>query len=258
MRTRIATAAAGLLLLVAVAHAATIEFPALTGRVVDAAGMLAPDTEADLTRMLEAHERGTGVQIVVATIADLGGEDIETFGYQLARHWGIGQKGKNNGVLLWVAPSERAVRIEVGYGLEGDLTDAQSSVIIQQRILPAFRSGDFDGGVRAGVAGIIAALGGEFSAPAARAPGARQSIPLGLFWFIMILFLIGAFGGGGRRGRRMRRIARAAAWGAVLSSGRRRGGGFGGGFGGGSGGGFGGGFGGGGGSFGGGGATGRW
>lgn len=236
-------------------RANALGFPPLSGRVVDAAELLSARAEADIAGTLEAYERSTGVQIVVATVPDLGGEDIETYGYQLARHWAIGRKDKDDGIVLLVAPNDRAVRIEVGYGLEGQLTDAMSSVIIHSSILPAFRSGDFDGGVRAGVGGIIAALGGEL-APAPRpAPGPRQSIPLGIFWFLMILFLIGAFGGGGRGGRRARRIARAAAWGAVLGSRRGRGGGFGGGFGGG---GFGGGFGGGGGSFGGGGASGRW
>jgi len=237
-------------------RAAAIDFPPLTGRVVDGAEILSARAEADLAGTLEAYERSTGIQIVVATVADLGGEDIETYGNQLARHWAIGRKDKNDGIVLLVAPNDRAVRIEVGYGLEGQLTDALSSVIIHSSILPAFRSGDFDGGVRAGVGGIIAALGGELAPAAPRAAGPRQSIPLGIFWFLMILFLIAAFGGGGGRGgRRARRIARAAAWGAVLGSRRGRGGGFGGGFGGG---GFGGGFGGGGGSFGGGGASGRW
>jgi uncharacterized protein len=244
------------LVLAFAAGAAEIAFPPLTGRVVDAAGLLSPATEADLTRQLEDYERGSGTQIVVATLTDLAGLDIESYGVALARHWGIGQKGKNDGVVLLIVPSERAVRIEVGYGLEGDLTDALSSAIVQQEILPAFRRGDFDAGVRAGVGGIVAALGGEYAPPPAPPPGARQSIPLGIFWLILILFLIGTFGGG-RRARRFRRLTRGTVWGPVIVPGRGRRGGFGGGgFGGG---GFGGGgFGGGGGSFGGGGATGRW
>jgi uncharacterized protein len=235
--------------------ALALEFPALSGRVVDQAGILSTDTEEDLTRLLESHERATGVQVVVASIADLGGEDVETYGYQLARHWAIGRKGKDDGVLLLIAPAERAVRIEVGYGLEGELTDAISAIIIQTRILPAFRAGEFDRGVREGVAAILAALGGEYpQAAPAQSRDPRHGIPVGIFWVLMILFLVSALSGGGRRGRRARRLARAAAWGIVLGGrGGRRGGGWGGG-----GGGFGGGFGGGGGSFGGGGATGRW
>lgn len=243
-----------------------LDFPELSGRVVDAAGILSSDTELDLTRLLEAHERAAGNQVVVATLANLGGEDIESYGNQLARHWGIGQAKKNNGVVLWIAPTERAVRIEVGYGLEGDLTDAITSSIITQRLLPAVRAGDYDGGVRAGVAGIIEALGGEYElanrggdSGDGERNSARLNIPAGVFWLIMILFLVGGLGGRGRRGRR---LARAAAWGMVLGGlggGRRGGGSFGGGggsFGGGGGGG--GGFGGGGGSFGGGGASGSW
>jgi uncharacterized protein len=243
-------------LLAAAVTVSALEFPALTGRVVDGAGILSADTEQDLTRLLEGYERARRTQIVVATVADLGGADIETYGYQLGRQWGIGQRGENSGVILLIAPAERAVRIEVGYGLEGELTDALASVIVNERILPAFRTGQFDRGVRDGVAGIIAALGGEYPV-AAREPrrDIRTSIPVGVFWLFMILILVGGLG----RGRRGRRIARAAAWGIVLGSrGGRRGGGFGRGGSGGGGGFGGGGFKGGGGSFGGGGASGRW
>ena len=135
--------AALLVVLLTAGAAQAIDFPPLTGRVVDAAGILSAATRADLTQQLEAHERATGQQIVVATVPNLGGLPIEDYGFQLGRHWGIGRKEKDNGVLLIVASAEHKVRIEVGYGLEGDLTDALSSNIINTRIVPAFRKGDF-------------------------------------------------------------------------------------------------------------------
>jgi len=129
-----------LLLALLVATAAqAIDFPPLTGRVVDAAGILSTATRADLTGRLEAHERATGQQIVVVTVPNLGGIPIEDYGYQLGRHWGIGGKEHDTGAVLIVAEAEHKVRIEVGYGLEGDLTDAMSSNIINTRIVPAFR-----------------------------------------------------------------------------------------------------------------------
>jgi uncharacterized protein len=142
--------------------AATIVFPPLTGRVVDLAGKLTPLAEQSLTQQLAAHEQATTNQIVVVTLPTLQGYTIEEFGYQLGRHWGIGQQDKNNGVLLLVAPTERVVRIEVGYGLEGVLTDALASDIIHNNILPRFRRGDFEGGIEQGTASILAAIRGEY------------------------------------------------------------------------------------------------
>src|SRR5665213_3766315 len=114
-------------------------FPPLTGRVVDEAGILSDDTKRDLDGILAGDQQHfSGRQIVVATLKSLQGYEIEDYGYQLGRAWGIGQKGKNNGALLIVAPTERKVRIEVGYGLEGVLTDALTSVILQQAVLPKF------------------------------------------------------------------------------------------------------------------------
>ncbi|HSH49628.1 MAG TPA: TPM domain-containing protein, partial [Halomonas sp.] len=110
-------------------HAQQLDFPELTGRVVDRAELLDPATESRLSDMLAAHEKASTEQLVVVTLPNLQGASIEQYGYQLGRHWGIGQAEKDNGALLIVAPNERKVRIEVGYGLEGRLTDAQSSVI---------------------------------------------------------------------------------------------------------------------------------
>ncbi len=137
---------------------AEIAFPALTGRVVDEAGVLNAAQKAKLTQRLEALENNTTDQLVVVTLASLNGYDIADYGYRLGRHWGIGQAGKNNGVLLIVAPNERKVRIEVGYGLEGTLTDALSAQIVQQAIVPKFKTGDLAGGIEAGAEAIAEVL----------------------------------------------------------------------------------------------------
>lgn len=147
------------------AFAATIQFPVLTGRIVDNAHLLSTGATAGLKQALESHEQQTTNQVVVVTVTTLQGYTIEDFGYQLGRYWGIGQKDKNNGVLLIVAPKERKVRIEVGYGLEGKLTDAKASQIIQDRILPAFRSGNMEQGIVEGTQAILATLGGSVVEP---------------------------------------------------------------------------------------------
>ena len=141
--------------------AAGPNFPKLTGRVVDNANILRADTRRELTDMLAAHERATGDQVVVVTVASLQRYPIEEYGYELGRDWGIGQKGKNDGALLIVAPNEHKVRIEVGYGLEGQLTDAKSRAIIDNYILPSFKRGDFNFGVLAGATEMVRALGGN-------------------------------------------------------------------------------------------------
>jgi uncharacterized protein len=140
------------------ASAAEPKFPPLSGRVVDQAGILSASTQTDLTNLLAANERATGDQVVVVTLPSLQGDTIENVGYQLGRYWGIGQKGKDNGVILLIAPKEHKVRIEVGYGLEGTLTDAISRVIIERDIAPAFKRSDFDAGALAGVQSITKVL----------------------------------------------------------------------------------------------------
>jgi uncharacterized protein len=250
------------------AHAAP-KFPALTGRVVDDAHILSADTQAQLTSELEGLETKTGRQVVVVTLPDLQGYSIEDYGYQLGRTWAIGHKGQNDGVLFIVAPTERKVRIEVGYGLEPVLTDALSSVILQEKVLPKFRAKDMQGGVVDGTRAIIQQLSlpdAEAKAQVDRAAttparhGHRGS-PFGaiigmFFMFWIITAVLGALGGR-RRGGGM-----GGAWWLLpllLSSSQRRGDwGGGGGWGGGSWGGGGGGFSGGGGSFGGGGSSGGW
>ena len=153
--TRLAVIFAALLFLIPAAAQADPSFPKLTGRVVDDAHVLAPDQAQALTAKLEAFDQSTRQQVVVATIPDLQGYDIDDYGYQLGRAWGIGQKGANNGIVLIVAPNEHRVRIEVGYGLEGVLTDALSGKIIREQITPRFKAGDMAGGINAGVDEII-------------------------------------------------------------------------------------------------------
>jgi uncharacterized protein len=158
--TRVAAAgfAAALYVIVSAALAYALTFPPLTGRVVDEAGILDPSTKEALERKLADFERTTTGQFVVVTLKSLQGTSIEDYGYQLGRHWGIGQKDKNSGVLLIVAPNERKVRIEVGYGLEGNLTDAVSKLIIENSILPRFKAHDYPGGIARGVDDIIQVL----------------------------------------------------------------------------------------------------
>ena len=239
--------AASITLLWVVLAIADIKFPTLSGRVVDNANLLNQSTRYQITEMLQQHEKQTSNQIVVVTLPDLQGYTIEEYGYQLGRHWKIGQKGKDNGVLLIIAPTDRKVRIEVGYGLEGALTDALSANIIHTKILPKFRSGDFDGGVIAGVQSIIAAINNEYVAEPTDSGNNREvAFLIGIFLLFIMLQLFGASVLGSPNGSRNYRRGR--------YGGYYGGGGFGG-----SGGGFGGGgFGGGGGGFGGGGASGGW
>ncbi len=137
-------------------------FPTLTGRVVDAANVLDAGTKDSLTEQLAQHEAQSSNQIVVATVPSLEGYDVADYGVQLARHWQIGTAENDNGVLLLVAPKERKVRIEVGYGLEGALPDALAGDIIRKRILPSFRENDYSGGVSRGVSAITDAIKGEY------------------------------------------------------------------------------------------------
>ena len=168
-------------------------FPPLTGRVVDDAGILSEDTRARLTNILAQLEQKTGDQVVVATLKSLQGQDIATYGYQLGRAWGIGQKGKNNGAILVVAPNERRVRIEVGYGLEGTLTDAASKLIIEDVVIPQFRAGNYDAGVQAGTIELVRLLGGDkvdlSKVPEPPQP-AHEDRGGGIPWVVIALVLI--------------------------------------------------------------------
>lgn len=231
-------------------------FPALTGPVVDQAHLL-PDRVFDqLSRKLAAYARDSGNQLVVVTLPTLHGYPIDYYGYQLGRHWGIGQKGKNNGVLLLVDAGERQVRIEVGYGLEGTLTDAQSFLIIHNVITPRFRKGDYAGGIVAGANAILGVLGNPHQAAARQQ--VRERNGTGFLMLLVLLFALSPLLRAifGRRGMGSR--VGGMGWLGWLALGMLSGGGGGFGEGGFSGGGGFGGFSGGGGSFGGGGASGSW
>jgi uncharacterized protein len=236
VRLRLATLLLAALLLAA-GSAAAPAIPQARGYVNDYAGLLSPANRGQLERFLADFRRSDTTQIAVLTVPSLEGEDLEGYSVRVAQSWGIGQKGQDNGALLLVAKAERAVRIEVGYGLEDRLTDLLAGRIVDQEIVPRFKTGDFDGGVNAGVQAMVAAVRGAYTgAPSPRQK--KQRFPYeALLW---LLFLgpgvLRMFAGG--RGS------------------HRRGGFYGGGFGGGGGGGGFGGFGGGG--FGGGGASGRW
>jgi uncharacterized protein len=215
------------------------------GFVNDRADLLSAPTVRKLESFLRDFDRSDSTQLVVLTVPTLEGEPIESYALRVAESWGIGRKGKDNGALLLVAREERAVRIEVGYGLEGRLTDLLAGRIIDQEITPRFRDGDFDGGVIAGVSAMAEAVRGEYQGSGRSRE--RQRSPLGLLALLLflgpgLLFLTG----GRQAGRGYHR--RGSTWIGHPPVGGRRGGGFGGG-----------GFGGfGGGGFGGGGASGRW
>src|SRR3954469_6162548 len=188
-------------------------FPKLTGRVVDAADLLSPADEAALDAKLAGLERATSRQLVVATVPDLQGYPIEDYGYKLGRTWGIGQKGANNGLILLISKGDRRVRIEVGYGLEPVITDALSREMIRDGIAPAFKRGDYAGGINAGVDALIAQLQAppdqqERNALAAAERHKKSShggggsfFPL-IFWAIILVFIIIPAAVGRRHGRR--------------------------------------------------------
>jgi uncharacterized protein len=173
--------------------ALALTFPALTGRVVDDANILDPATRAALTQRLADLEAKSTDQLVVVTLKSLQGTSIDDYGYQLGRHWQIGQKDKNNGVLLIVAPNERKVRVEVGYGLEGTLTDLISRFIIDNSILPRFRANDFSGGITRGVDDIIQVLTGDAEEWKQRAAKQRPAETPGEPSILLIILVIVIF-----------------------------------------------------------------
>jgi uncharacterized protein len=261
-----------MLALLLVASPATAQnFPELTGRVVDQANLLSPAQAAELASKSEALEARTGAQFVVATVDSLEGLTIEDYGYRLGRHWGIGREAEDDGIILLVAPNERQVRVETGYGAEGFLPDILAGRIIRNEILPRFRGGDMGGGILAGADAILgqmllepeearARVADARAAEAERGEGGVNPFPL-VFWGMVLLFVLlsiarkssgqryrgaSAKGRGRRRGFTSGDLA-IVLWGLSALSRSRGGGGFGGG-----------GFGGGGGGFGGGGASGSW
>ncbi len=269
--------------------ASALKVPQLQGRVNDYAHILSPATITQLNNALGYFEQKDSTQIVVLTIPTLAGDNLEDFSMRVAEQWKIGQKGKDNGAILLIAKKERKLRIEVGYGLEGKLTDLTSGRIIRNIILPWFKQGNFDQGVLEGVGAMMAAVKGEFSGKGVQRPRNHKAnnligsiMPFAFFFMFLGVILnkkkiaagtVGAIGS-----PLLGALFLGFSWPALLvliivgffgglaastmqlTGGRSGGGGFflgpgGGGFGGG---GFGGGFGGGGGGFGGGGASGGW
>jgi uncharacterized protein len=238
-----------------------LDFPPLTGRVVDQANIMTAQSRTDLEAKLKELEDKSSIQLVVATVQSLQGSDVETYANGLFRYWKLGEAKKNNGILLLIAPAEHKVRIEVGYGLEGTLTDALSSVIISSAVVPRFKTGDFSGGIERGVDGIVSVLSGDTAdwQPKVRvrsddASSAINDLVAALFpllIFFLIWYLTSSAASAGSR-RVIRKGGRTI---IIPYGGPTRGSGWGGGIGGG---GFGGGFSGGGGWSGGGGASGSW
>ena len=228
--------------------------PKNDGWVTDLAGMLSPAQERELEMLMESYKQGTTHEIALLTIPSLEGDDLERFALRVGRAWGIGGKEKNNGALLLVSKADRKVRIEVGRGLEGDLTDAMCGRIIRDVIVPEFKQGRFAAGLKAGIIAIHEAIGGNYGKIPERAGKAVAGAGLITFIIIMIVILSILRRIGGTGVRRRRSLLGPIFWGGFGP--RIGGGGFGGGGGGGSFGGFSG-FGGGGG-FSGGGASGSW
>jgi uncharacterized protein len=176
-----------LLYLALTSSALALDVPQLTGHVNDYAGMLSPQVRQELEARLIAFERSDSTQIVVLTIPTLGGETLEEFSIKVAEAWRIGQKGVDNGAILLVAKQERKIRIEVGRGLEGKLTDLVSGRIIRGDIAPRFKSGDIGGGIAAGVTAIMAVVKGEYKAAPRDLNQKRKSAPP---IFTLVIFLL--------------------------------------------------------------------
>ena len=189
-----------------------LDVPPLTGRVVDLARVLSGQETEQLSDQLKTHEEKTGNQVAVLILPSLEGEPVEAYSHRVATTWKLGQKGTDNGVLLLVALKERKLRIEVGYGLEGTLTDLRSARIIRHEIVPRFKVGDIPGGVRAGTEAILKTIDGTYQAaddtPQRPAPesSALQYVVIG----IIVGFLAGLILSQGLRRAR-------ALLGAVLS-----------------------------------------
>jgi len=184
-------------------------FPALNGRVVDQAGLLDAAAESALTEQLAAHEAETSNQVVVVTVNSLDGLDEADYALKLGREWGIGTEENNNGVVFLVAPNERKVRIEVGYGLEGAIPDGLAGQIIDRNILPSFKEEDYSNGIQSGVKAILQAAVGEYKAQPmnskSRSNGKRKS-----FDFIPLFFIAMVAVPALLRNRGLKRLANAS------------------------------------------------
>jgi len=254
MVKRQACVLAGLALCLA-SLALALDFPPLTGRVVDQANIMTAQSRTELETKLKELEDKSSIQLVVATVKSLQGGDVETYANGLFRSWKLGEAKKNNGVLLLIAPAEHKVRIEVGYGLEGTLTDALSSVIISSAIIPRFKANDFSGGIERGVDGIISVLSGDTAdwqpKVHVRSDDASSAInDLVAFLFPLLMIFVISYlmssARGAPSGRSVRQGGRtifipyggptwSSGWGGGIGGGGIGGGGFGGGFSGGGG-----------------------
>lgn len=195
--------------------AAEVEVPANDGWVTDLAGMLTPAQEERLERRMESYKRGSTNEIALLTVPSLGGETLERFALEVGRAWELGGKDAQNGALLLVAQQDRGIRIEVGRGLEGTLTDSISGRIVRDVITPEFKAGRFESGLAAGVAAMQKAAGGDYAD--LPAPRRQRSVPrsaasaLASFFFLIVFLFLGGIGGllrGSRRGIRSRRGTR--------------------------------------------------
>jgi len=172
-------------------QALALDVPPLAGRVNDYAGIITPPMRQELERKLAEFERSDSTQIVVLTIPTLGGENLEEFSIKVAEAWRIGQKGIDNGAILLVAKEERKIRIEVGRGLEGKLTDLVAGRIIRGEMAPRFKAGDYDGGIAAGVSAIMAVAKGEYAAsPRDIKQGGRSAHPVYTLGFFLLVACI--------------------------------------------------------------------
>jgi uncharacterized protein len=179
----------------------SLDIPPLTGRVVDQAHVILPAHLSDLNDALTAHESKTSNQVAVLTLPSLAGEPLEEFSHRVASAWGLGQKGTDNGVLLLVAIQDRKIRIEVGYGLEGTLTDAKTSQIIRHEIVPRFRHGEYSEGIVAGVHAILTTIEGTYTKPASSAPNSSEHVGLWEIFGLAVVLgtVVGLFLGARRR-----------------------------------------------------------
>ncbi len=171
-----------------VCSAVALDVPPLTGHINDTAGMLSQQSAADLEQQLVAFEASDSTQIVLLTIPSLEGAVLEEFSLQVAEKWGIGQQGKDNGALLLVSRDDRKMRIEVGYGLEGSLTDMTAGRIISRIIVPRFKEGKFDQGISDGIQAMMQAVKGEFTAPPASTRQSDGSDPAGLLFLLFFVY----------------------------------------------------------------------
>ncbi len=181
-----------------------LDVPRPTGYVTDQANMISPGTKLKLDQFLQQFEASDSTQITVLTIPSLEGAVLEEYSLKVFDSWKPGQKKKDNGALLLIVKNDHKIRIEVGYGLEGRLTDLLAGRIIDNEIAPRFKQGDFDGGVVSGVVAMAKAVRGEYQGTGKTAGHKRKSSPFGL---IFLLFFLGPLLGriGGRRSGRTRR-----------------------------------------------------